>query len=114
METRNKNYWRPLWKGLVIDPEAKHCKRIGNSVWLFLYFILKADYKTGFLFKSYEAMARETGVKKRTIRHWLNNLKNKGYVSIQRKRNGFRVYVRNWKTINQPQKPVSAPSRRMT
>ena len=109
MEKKNKNYWRPLWKGLVVDSEAKHIKRMGNSVWLFLYFILKANDRTGFLKKNYEAISREMGIKKRTVRCWLKNLRNKGYVLVQRKRDGFYICVRNWKTLRKSPNPVSAP-----
>ncbi len=110
MEKKSKDYWRPLWKGLVVDSERKHFSGMKSSVWLFLYFILKADDRTGFLKKSYEAISKEMGVKKRTVRYWLNNLRNKGYVSIQR-RNGFCICVRNWKTFAKSSNPVSAPEK---
>lgn len=94
METikKNKNYWRPLWSGLILDEQAKHYRKMKNSVWLFLYLILKSG-KTGFLRKTCKEISKETGVNDRTIRNWLKNLKNKGYVSTKKQTKGILIHI---------------------
>lgn len=92
MEKQHKNYWRPLWSGLVLDEQAKHYRRMKNSVWLFLYLILKSG-RTGFLRKTCNEISKETGIKSRTIRNWLKNLKNKGYVSVKKQSKGILIHI---------------------
>lgn len=99
MEKRNKNYWRPLWNGLVMDSEGKHFRRMRSSVWLFLYLVLKANAETGFLTKNYRAISKETGIKAKTIRNWMANLKSKGYISTKKQNRGLLIYVKKWKTF---------------
>lgn len=99
MEERNKNYWRPFWSGLILDEEAKHIKKMGKSFWLFFYFVFKANNKTGFLTKNYREISKETGIKAKTIRNWMGNLKSKGYISTKKQNRGLLIYVKKWKTF---------------
>ena len=42
-----QNYWGPVLRGLVADPQAKHYYRMKNAVWLYLYLIVAVNQKTG-------------------------------------------------------------------
>lgn len=46
---RPKQWWAPVWTGLVMDAEGKHYQRMKNALWLYLYFLLTANRKTGWL-----------------------------------------------------------------
>ena len=38
-----KQWWAPVWKGLVMDSEAKHYRAMKNAVWLYVYCLLGAN-----------------------------------------------------------------------
>jgi hypothetical protein len=35
-----QSWWIHLWSGFVRDPTAKHYKKMGNAVWLYLYLLI--------------------------------------------------------------------------
>ncbi len=45
------NWWTPLWKGLPVEPTAKHYKIMGNALWLYIYLLVYANRLTGKLFR---------------------------------------------------------------
>ncbi len=102
-----KFWWRPVWSGLVIDPEGKHSKQMGQSIWLFLFLLLEADSKEGTLVKSVKEISREMGRPIGTIKKWLRVLKKHGYIQTQRADHSQFIHIRNYKTTdraNQRQK----------
>jgi len=68
---KHKAWWAPVWQGLVMDPNAKHYQRMGQAVWLFLYFLLNANRRTGLLMRRSSTITAQTGYKPRTIRQCL-------------------------------------------
>jgi DNA-binding transcriptional ArsR family regulator len=110
--TNTKSWWAPLWRGLVADSTAKHYRSMKSAIWLFLYFVLHADRKTGRLIRRYDTMAKETGFAKRTIRHWLSILKQHGYVEVERSGGSLAIIIRvqKWKPLlprsQMPQTPT--------
>ncbi len=99
MSNYSKNWWRPLWSGLAIDPDGKHSKQMKTSVWLFLYLILVADQKTGMLTKSYAEISRMTGRRKKTTLKWMNALRRKGYVLTKKEGKRLVIQVKKWKFL---------------
>lgn len=100
---KNKSWWRPLWSGLIIHPTAKHLDRMGNSVWLYLYFLLKATQPTGTLATSYKTISKEMGVSRETIRKWLRVLKKNNYVEVINMSKGLSVQIRSYKSTGCPE-----------
>src|SRR5207253_4179194 len=96
-----KSWWAPLWRGLVTDSTAKHYRSMKSAVWLFLYFVMHADRKTGKLIRRYDTMVKETGFAKRTTRHWLSLLKQHGYVEVESSGSSLAVAIRvlKWKPL---------------
>lgn len=92
-----KDWWTPLWRGLIIDPDAKHYKAIGKSIWLYLYLLLFAKRATGNVRKSISTIAEETGIDKRTLQRHLSILRKTGYVTLDRSERVFTLTIRNWK-----------------
>jgi DNA-binding transcriptional ArsR family regulator len=99
--TSAKSWWAPLWRGLVADSTAKHYRSMKSAVWLFLYFVMHADRKTGKLVRRYDTIVKETGLAKRTIRHWLSILKRHGYVVVEHsgKSLAIAIQVQKWKPL---------------
>jgi hypothetical protein len=106
-----KSWWSPIWRGLIVDPEAKHYRQIRSALWLFLYLILHADRKTGELHRRYDTISRDLGIPKRTVRRWLALLDQAGYVEIGRTRRSpaFSIRVRRWKAFDSPRSQPDSP-----
>lgn len=91
-----KQWWAPVWTGLVMDTEAKHYKRMGNAIWLFLYLLLHADSKTGLLTRKIKTISSETGISRNAIIRWLNTLRKQGYIATQSTGRGLFIQIRQW------------------
>jgi hypothetical protein len=98
-QSRHKRWWRAVWRGLVVDDGAKHYHAMGSALWLYLYFIIHADPKSGTLGRKYKTVARDMGVKARTVRAWLSKLQKGGYVSAQSSGRSLVIHIRKWKSF---------------
>jgi hypothetical protein len=100
----HKSWWAAVWRGLVADPEAKHYHSIRSALWLYIYLIVHANRKTGELNRRYETIATETGINKRTVRHWLSMLRREGYIKVDRSGHAHAITIRiqRWKPITKP------------
>lgn len=96
-----KTWWGPVWRDLVVDTRAKHYKEMRNALWLFVYFIIHADRRSGSLSRRYETIVQDMGIKKRTVRNWLLRLRKAGYIKIERSRGSSAIYIhiQRWKPI---------------
>jgi len=83
----------------VVDPEAKHYRRMKNALWLFLYLILHADRRTGKLSRKYRTIATDMGISPRTVRKWLRTLRDHEYVQTDNNGRCLRIEVNLWKTL---------------
>lgn len=100
MRDESKQWWAPVWKGLVMDREAKHFKRMKTALWLYLYLLLNADRKTGFLVRKLKTVATDTGVNEKTLRNWLGVLRRHGYVETQATGRCLKVWISRWITLS--------------
>jgi hypothetical protein len=90
-------WWAAVWRGLVIDAEAKHISKLGQAVWLYLYCILHADRKTGILTRRLSTIALDMHVPLRTVRRWLSVLRNNDYVKVQQTAHSLVIHICRWK-----------------
>lgn len=95
------DWWVPVWKGLVLDPQGRHYRAIGNAVWLLLYFFLSADRKTGTLKRKLSTISCAMGVKVRTIRLWLRSLRQGGYIEARTNGRCLVIAIHKWKSYPQ-------------
>ena len=58
-QPKQKQWWAPVWKGLVMDMEAKHYRKMKNAVWLYLYLLLNANRRTALLMRHYGGFSYE-------------------------------------------------------
>ena len=101
-----KTWWGGIWRGLVVDSKAKHYKAMRSALWLFVYFIIHSDRRTGTLYRKYETIARDMGVKPRTVRYWLTTLRKRGYVKIETSSGSSAIYIhiQKWKPLKAAQR----------
>jgi len=105
MTGEHKSWWAPVWRGLVVDPEGKHVKRLDGAVWLFLYFVLHARRDSGTVWAKTETVVRATGVSRRTIQRWRQTLLEHGYVMpVENKKNQF--VIPKWRTLRGAPRPA--------
>ena len=94
-----KNWWTPLWNGLLLEANAKHYKAMGRSLWLYLYLLTFANRSTGKLFRRLPTIAQDTGIGIRTIRRWLQRLKQNGYIKTRQTGRSLEIEITKWKPI---------------
>lgn len=92
-----KQWWAPVWKGLIMDQKATHYQRMKNALWLYLYLLLNADRRTGVLKRKTKTISIDTGIKERTIRKWLSILKNNGYIETRLNGRCLYIQIKKWK-----------------
>lgn len=95
-----ENWWTPLWNGLLLETAAKHYKAMGRSLWLYLYLLTFANRSTGKLFRRLPTIAKDTGIGIRTIRRWLKQLKQNGYLNTRQTGRSLEIEITKWKPIN--------------
>jgi DNA-binding transcriptional ArsR family regulator len=98
--SRQKRWWRAVWRGLVVDPEAKHYRTMGSALWLFIYLVIHANPKSGTLSRKYRTIAEEMGVSQRTVRSWLARLMRHGYVTAARTGRSQVIHISKWKNAS--------------
>jgi hypothetical protein len=103
-----KRWWRAIWRGLVVDPEAKHYRTIGPALWLLIYLIIHADPATGVVRRKYKTIAEDMGLPARTVRGWLARLSRGSYVWINNTGRSLVIHIGKWKNASAPHR-VSQP-----
>ena len=99
MDTTRKDWWAPLYRGLVVDPSGKHIRQLDGAVWLLLYCFVHADRLTGELPRKYETIARDMTTPARTIRAWMRRLRKYDYVTTTGTGRAVRIRVLRWKPL---------------
>jgi hypothetical protein len=97
-----KDWWAPVWRGLVMDQEAKHYRGMKNAVWLYLYLLLNANRITGVLMRKTRTISSDMGVSRDMVIRWLNLLRQQGYVATQSSGRYLTIRVNNWKSLPKP------------
>jgi len=92
-----KNLWVPVWTDLIMNREARHYRKMGKAIWLFLYLFLNADQRSGLLATKIKTISSEMGIKPDTIARWLNILREEGYIATQNTGRGLLIQIKEWK-----------------
>jgi hypothetical protein len=113
-ERTEKQWWAPVWKGLVVDSGAKHYRAMKNALWLYLYLLLHANRKTGVLMRKLATVSRDMGVTRDTALRWLNALRRGGYVETVNTGRSLTIRITRWKGVGRtrPQEPEPSASSR--
>lgn len=94
-----KQWWAPVWKGLVMDREAKHYRAMKNAIWLYLYLLLNANRRTGVLMRKTETVRKDMGMTRDTMLRWLNILRSGGYIETINTGRSLTIQVTRWKAL---------------
>ena len=103
-QNMTNGWWVHLWNGLVRDPAGKHHNRIRQAIWLYLYLLGAANWKTGILFRRIATIAAETGFTTRSITRWLGRLRKHGYVETTSTGRALTISIKKWRPISHKRK----------
>ena len=92
----NNSQWVHLYRGLV---EPKHVRRMGESVWVYLYFLANADRKTGIVFRKRETIAKDLGLCLRSVQNHVERLRIGGYITTSRRQYSLVIQITNWRSL---------------
>ncbi|MBI1912114.1 MAG: hypothetical protein HYS21_08940 [Deltaproteobacteria bacterium] len=81
-----------------MDHEARHYRRIRNAVWLYIYFLLNADRKTGALSRKLRTISGDMGISKNMIMRWLNILRTEGYIATKSNGRCLIIKIAKWRS----------------
>lgn len=95
-----QTWWGPVWRGLVVDKNAQHYRKMKSAIWLFMYLIIHADRKSGTLTRKYQTIAADTGIAARTIRRWMLALRQHKYVEVESTGRSLVIHIRRWRSIS--------------
>lgn len=95
----NNNWWSPLRRGLVFEPNARHYNQMKQAVWLYLYCLVNADAQRGTLFRKISTVSKDTGIPTRTIRRWLGILTKHQYIEAEYNGSFWQIAVTKWRPI---------------
>lgn len=98
------SWWGQLHRGLVVDADAKHYRRMRASLWLFAYFVIHANRQDGSLRRKYETIARDMGLSVGTVRRWMSVLRRHGYVSVEHTGRSQVIHIRLWRATGRQAK----------
>lgn len=93
------SWWIHLWSGLVRDPTAKHHRTMGNAIWLYLYLLISANRNDGIVLRRLETISEQTGYNQRTVARWLQELREKGYITSTSNGRSLRILITKWRSI---------------
>ena len=97
LRTNQKNWWTPIWKGLLSDIDGKHRKAMGLSIWIYLYLLTYVNRKTGIFSRKQKIIAQETGLPLRTIQRHLKRLAVQNYITLLPSERPLQIRIEKWK-----------------
>lgn len=104
------SWWAPVWRGLVVDPHAKHRQVIGNALWVYVYLIVHADRATGVLRRKLNTIAKDMDVTSRIIQYGISKLRRGGYITTTNSGRFLEIRINKWKPVgNGRQQRLSKP-----
>lgn len=95
-----RTWWVHLWGGLVRDSTGKHHRAIKQAIWLYLYLLQGANWKTGLLFRRIATIAVEMGLNPRTIERWLRTLRKRGYIRTVSNGRTLNISITKWRPVS--------------
>jgi hypothetical protein len=100
-----RKWWVHLWAGLVRDPTGKHFRAMKQAVWLYLYLLAGANWRTGLLFRRIATIAADMGLNPRTIERWLRTLRKRGYIRTISNGRTLNISITKWRPVSRKSTP---------
>lgn len=89
-------FWCHMWNGL---PTAKHEKKMGITIWLYLWFLANVDREKGTVIIRQKDLAEENNLKLPALCWRLKILRNEGYIRTEQYGNYTRFKITKWRSI---------------
>lgn len=83
-----------------MDAEGKHYRGMGAAVWLYLYLLLNANRRTGFLMRKIDTISRDMGVRGDSVSRWLKLLRDGGYIQTVSTGRCLHIQIEKWKPLS--------------
>ena len=106
-DKRHAQFYSGIRNGLW---EPKHEEKMGKAVFLFGWLVSRQTAQngsTGLVFGgmllTYEEISQRSGWPARKLRHWLDLLRQEGYIELVRKSRGFAIRILNAKKFGHAQ-----------
>jgi hypothetical protein len=93
-----KQWWTPVWTGLVIDRQAKHYRKMKTALWLFLYLLVNAHRQTGQLMRKLNTISTDMGMSRDTVLRWLSSLRQGGYIETRNTGRCLHIQITKWRS----------------
>ncbi len=71
---------------------------MGNAVWLYLYLLVSANRTDGVVLRRQETIALQTGFSERSVARWLQELRDKGYITSTSTGRSLRIQITKWRS----------------
>ena len=97
----SKHWWAPLWRGLVVDPTAKHQWAMRSALWIYLYLLVHADRRTGVLKRKLRTIADDMGIKRSVVQYGMSKLRRGGYLATRNSGRSLEITIAKWKPLSQ-------------
>jgi DNA-binding IclR family transcriptional regulator len=72
---------------------------MGNAIWLYLFLLVSANRNDGTVLRKLETIAEQTGYNERTVARWLQELREKGYITSTSNGRSLRILITKWRPI---------------
>lgn len=99
VDSQKTDWWARLYRGLVMDSTARHYRQMKIAIWLFLYFLLNANWKSGTLYRRLSTISADTGINLFALRRWLRILVRNGYVNAFYNGRFWVITVNKWRPL---------------
>ena len=94
-----KNWWAPVWRGLVCEVQAVHYRRMKTAVWLYLFLLMHADRRKGNLRRKISTICRDSGISRDAVVRWLGLLRHHGYIESRNTGRCLEIQITKWKPL---------------
>lgn len=91
-------WWIHLWSGLARDPTGKHYRSMGTAIWLYLYLLVSANRTDGVVLRRKETIMLQTGFSETSVSRWLQELRDKGYITSTSNGRALRIQITKWRS----------------
>lgn len=92
-----RSWWGQMHRGLVVDRDGKHYRKIRLALWLYAYLIVHANRQEGILRRKYETIALDMGISVSTVRRWTAILKRHGYITVTHTGRAQVIHIQRWR-----------------
>lgn len=93
-------WWAPLWRGLLVDPTAKHHRTMRSALWIYLYLIVHADRQQGTLKRKLSTIAHDMGLTRATVQYGITKLRRGGYITTENSGRFLAIHTTKWKPLS--------------